>query len=977
MASSTALDTTTNTTPKAVANTRGSTPRNPRASRSTADSLEPLTYSLLLAMFLALTFLLGVFPVKDTDIWWHLKAGGWIRSQGMVPQTDLFTFGAEGNRWTDLHWLFQVLSSLVHEQFGMRGLNLAKCLLTTLAMLLLITARRSGWPLWLMVLVWTPALLVLGGRMYVRPETLTFLYLSIFLAVLFRIQEHPRLAYWLPLTQILWVNSQGLFVFGPFLFGTAILSHALTRSGARMRNPAWWRTILQAFGLTLLACLINPYGLLGALYPFELLSTMSSPLFSESIAELTPIPQLIQDFGFAPLPEDRTRALVRILGDYPDYPLPLQLHLATIVVGCLSFLIPAAWVGSKTAAKLAGGVDRAGVVPPSESRKKSPRKSESGDGSRVKKRDNPGSKPERLDPLAAPWLRVFKLVLFVTFSFLSWRATRNSHQFAAVVGTVTAWNFAEWWARSGLASSRTARAACQLGVAVVVTLVFVLVGSGTFYRWAGEDRTVGLGEEPLWFAHDAVKSLAGPDAPSRSLAFHLGQAAVYEYHLGPEKKTYADARLEVMGTQLYEQYLSLSRRLSTSGEQDSALREVENLGGPAVIVDHGTFASIAASMMGQSRWKCSWFDPIASVYVPSSSRLTEVDFGRRHFQGGDDSSGGRLEGVAAELAACKAVNNVSVALWERGKVGQVRPMATWAVGLARRAIATAPDLAAAWSRLGLVLSIREPSTIPDPRPRFRLPHDPIQDLTPLRAITALTRANSLEPGNYYVQSTLATLFFDRRMDAPARDFLEKLLKSRPFSDRQRLSQELFRERLRASEQRLAREVPGTWSNATEFTQVLNSLLEAGRVEEAALLMEKHLPPTALSDEQTELLGMLWLNLGRPDRASRVWGEAARKQDDGRWLARQGLSAFVANDFETARGLYQSALSKQPGLFDAAYELAVLEQDAGNAEAAARWARRAGESAPTDFARAASASLAEWTGRYASQAQPASADARKK
>ena len=54
----------------------------------------------------------------------------------------------------------------------MPALTLAKCAVTTLAVLLLVTAKRREWPFWAMLTAWLPALLVLGGRMYVRPETL-------------------------------------------------------------------------------------------------------------------------------------------------------------------------------------------------------------------------------------------------------------------------------------------------------------------------------------------------------------------------------------------------------------------------------------------------------------------------------------------------------------------------------------------------------------------------------------------------------------------------------------------------------------------------------------------------------------------------------------------------------------------------------------------------------------------------------------
>ena len=99
----------------------------------------------------------------------------------------------------------------------MPALTLAKAAITCLAVFLLITARRRSWPVWTMILAWLPALLVLSGRMYVRPETLSLLYLSIYLAVICRWDRFPLLAWLLPLVQLAWVNTHGLFVLGPIV----------------------------------------------------------------------------------------------------------------------------------------------------------------------------------------------------------------------------------------------------------------------------------------------------------------------------------------------------------------------------------------------------------------------------------------------------------------------------------------------------------------------------------------------------------------------------------------------------------------------------------------------------------------------------------------------------------------------------------------------------------------------------------------
>ena len=277
----------------------------------------------LIVLFLILTFLLGTFPLKDADIYWHLRTGDLIRQTGKVPQTDIFTFMREGTPWIDLHWIFQVGISWLHERGGVPALNVAKCAITCLAILILVSARKREWPIAVMVLAWLPALFVLGGRIYIRPETLTLLYLSVFLAVILRWERYPLLAFLLPVVEVAWVNSQGLFVLGPVVLAFGLIDAALRLGIFAPERRRWWKLILAASVATGLACLINPYGIRGALYPIELAGTMSNPIFSRNVAELTSIADFIRSDG---------------LGN-----LSLQLHLAAMLIGGLSFLIPLGW----------------------------------------------------------------------------------------------------------------------------------------------------------------------------------------------------------------------------------------------------------------------------------------------------------------------------------------------------------------------------------------------------------------------------------------------------------------------------------------------------------------------------------------------------------------------------------------------------------------------------------------------------------
>src|SRR5262245_43399695 len=87
----------------------------PAPGSAAAETPPPLSLRLLdwvlIGTFLSLVFLLGVFPLKDTDFWWHLRTGDWIRQNGRVPTHDLYTFAAADHPWIDLHWIFQLALS--------------------------------------------------------------------------------------------------------------------------------------------------------------------------------------------------------------------------------------------------------------------------------------------------------------------------------------------------------------------------------------------------------------------------------------------------------------------------------------------------------------------------------------------------------------------------------------------------------------------------------------------------------------------------------------------------------------------------------------------------------------------------------------------------------------------------------------------------------------------------------------------------
>ena len=60
-------------------------------------------------------------PVSDPDVWWHVRTGHRILSDG-IPRTEEWAFTALGNRWIPTAWLSDCLFAVLHEWGGWGGI---------------------------------------------------------------------------------------------------------------------------------------------------------------------------------------------------------------------------------------------------------------------------------------------------------------------------------------------------------------------------------------------------------------------------------------------------------------------------------------------------------------------------------------------------------------------------------------------------------------------------------------------------------------------------------------------------------------------------------------------------------------------------------------------------------------------------------------------------------------------------------------
>ncbi len=248
--------------------------------------IAPVAVALLAVAF-------AVHRIEDFDVWFHLAAGRLMLATGTWPAANTFSLTAPDYPWIDLHWIYQLVLYGAWSLAGPVGATaLTATLVATTALVLYGLARRFVPPMLAAFLI-AVALAVASPRFVPRPETMSFLYFAVYLVLLEGYPRNGRAIFLLIPLQILWANTQGIFAVGLALMGCywmgATLAFLPLPRGWREETalaPADWRRLTLVLALATLGCLVNPWGLAGALFPVQLLPRVTGgSLFSQRIGE--------------------------------------------------------------------------------------------------------------------------------------------------------------------------------------------------------------------------------------------------------------------------------------------------------------------------------------------------------------------------------------------------------------------------------------------------------------------------------------------------------------------------------------------------------------------------------------------------------------------------------------------------------------------------------------------------------------------
>lgn len=247
----------------------------------------PCEYKLILAAVSIAVAAFLVREVVDADTWWQVAIGRDILDRLAVPSADRFSAAGWGRSYHDSHWLFQVIMALSDRAAGMAGVTLATALLWGCVLAVTYRTIRT----WLSPPVASILLFVIAvacsDRFTPRPDIVTCLMIALFYRYLaMDIWRSAGGVAQLALLQVLWANSHGLFVIGPFMAGCYLLGSLpdMKTDPEKIKQSALLAAVLTA------ASCVTPFGVDGWRYALLLATEAGAgaPDFFKRIAELAP-----------------------------------------------------------------------------------------------------------------------------------------------------------------------------------------------------------------------------------------------------------------------------------------------------------------------------------------------------------------------------------------------------------------------------------------------------------------------------------------------------------------------------------------------------------------------------------------------------------------------------------------------------------------------------------------------------------------
>jgi len=233
-------------------------------------------------------FCMGVRPTTDPDMWWHLRTGELIVTQG-IPRHDTFSFTVPGREIIAHEWLSEAYMWLAYTFAGLRGVAIAYAFLPALAFALVyLTCDGKPYAAGTLVAIAAFTASPWNGA---KPQLFNLVFLATFMLVLARARRTARLKplVALPFVALVWANFHTGYLVRIVLLLVYVVGDTIDLALRRPPLLAKSRRDVAVLLAVAIACLaaaaLNPNGTRLVGYAIR---TASTPVFHEHIAEWRP-----------------------------------------------------------------------------------------------------------------------------------------------------------------------------------------------------------------------------------------------------------------------------------------------------------------------------------------------------------------------------------------------------------------------------------------------------------------------------------------------------------------------------------------------------------------------------------------------------------------------------------------------------------------------------------------------------------------
>ena len=230
-----------------------------------------------LILLIALSFFMTFLFQKESDYFWHVKAGEYMFKNNLLLNKDVFSWFMKGKYWMSHEWAFDYLIYLLKYLFGNLHLFIYPFIcIFSLLMILFFTNKDGYLKNIIFSLFWIISFLIFCVYIQARPHLISFCFLALtiyFTYDLFK-NENSKKIYFLPLVAFFWSNFHGgssnlsyLFCLGFLVVG--LFKFEFSKIEAKRINKKQIFKYLIVSILCMCMICINSHGVKMLVYPYQ------------------------------------------------------------------------------------------------------------------------------------------------------------------------------------------------------------------------------------------------------------------------------------------------------------------------------------------------------------------------------------------------------------------------------------------------------------------------------------------------------------------------------------------------------------------------------------------------------------------------------------------------------------------------------------------------------------------------------------